>query len=139
MAGTGIMRLWPQPAVGSRLTITYVPMPPELTEGTDRPPAFWDTAVWDLSEWDDDRGAESSPNMLPVQFHFNTLLPGTVVQMLDKDQRIDQVQLWQGRYESGIEKMHTWFVNYAGVPNTVFDESSVDLVRYPDQYSRGYR
>lgn len=138
LAGTGILRMWPRPAIGDSITVTFVPLPPELTEGTDRPPAIWDEAVWGLSEWDDDRGAESAPRQVPIQFHWSVLLPGVVVQLLDKDQRMEQVNWWQGRYEAGIEKMMMWHAQYGGEPNTVFDRTRPEFINYPDQWNRRY-
>lgn len=138
MAGTGIMRLWPRPANNDKISITYVPLPPELTEGTDRPPAFWDQAVFGLSEFDDDRGAESTPSQVPIQFHWNTLLAGAVVQLLDKDQRMEQVGFWQNRYEAGIEKMMMWHAQYGGDPTPIFDRNRPEFVNYPDQWNRRY-
>lgn len=138
LAGTGIMRLWPAPKAGESITFTYVPYPPELTEGTDRPPALWDTAVWGLSEWDDAIGAESTPSMVPPQFHWNTLLAGTVVQLFDKDARMENVQFWQSRYEAGLEKMMMWHATYGGDNPPVFDRTRPEWSLYPDQAPRRF-
>lgn len=138
MAGTGILRLYPRPAVGDTLEITFVPYPPELVEGEDRPPAFWDEAVWDLSVYDDDRGVQSAPRQVPLQFHRNVLLNGTVAQGFDQDADISKVEHWQRRYEAGIEKMMMWHAQYGGEPNTVHNVMNQQFITYPDQYARGY-
>lgn len=138
MSGQNLMRLWPRPQAGDSIDITFIPLPPKLSENDDRP-ANWDNAIWDLSQWDDIRGVESTPSLVPIQFHWNTLLPGVVVQALDKDQRTSDAQLWQARYEAGIAKMHLWLATYANTEaSPVFDSVSPRFSQWPDQYSRGW-
>lgn len=137
ISGMGRIKIWPRPQVGRELTFTYVPLPPELTEGIDRPPALWDEAIWDLSLWDDARGAETTPSQIPIQFHRSVLLNGLVVQMLDKDQRSTAVAFWQQRYQDGLEKMHLWMAMYGGDPAVVLDEEATSYGRYPDEWGRG--
>lgn len=138
ISGDGLINLWPRPAVGDTITVNYIPMPPKLSETDNRTPGAWDEAIWDLSQWDDYRGVESIPSMVPIQFHWNTLLPGVVVQALDKDQRTSDAQLWQARYEAGIAKMHLWAATLGNVEAApVFDASNPRYVsQWPDQYSR---
>jgi hypothetical protein len=134
--GQGIVSLWPRPSLDDEIEITYVPLPPKLDE-IDNRPAGWDNAIWDLSEWDDVRGVESTPSLVPIQFHWNTLLPGVVVQAFDKDQRTSDVQFWQTRYEAGLAKMHLWLATYGNVEAApVFDSVSPRFNQWPDQYSR---
>jgi len=136
VSGNGLINLWPRPQAGDRIRIIYVPLPPKLDE-IDNRPAGWDTAIWDLSEYDDVRGVESRPSLIPIQFHWNTLLPGVVVQAFDKDQRVSDVQHWQSRYEAGLAKMHLWMATYGNVePAPVFDSLSPRFNSWPDQYSR---
>jgi len=136
MSGQGIMRMWPRPLVGHKMTVTCAPLPRELSETVDRPPALWDEAVYGLSQYDDDRGEETTPSQVPTQFHWRVLMAGTVVQMLDKDQRAEEASFWQQRYEDGLEQMHLWMAMYGGDPATVYDEQSMNYGRYPDERGR---
>jgi hypothetical protein len=136
LAGANMLRLFPSPGRNETLTITYVPMPPLLSETDDRPAAMWDTAVFDLSQFGDWQGSETSPSLIPLQFQWNVLLSGAVVQLLEKDQRLDDAMYWRAKYEEGIAKMHLWHNTYGGEPTPIFDKSRPRFVAYPDEYGR---
>lgn len=141
MSGTSAIRVYPRSVGSGSFNIHYVPMPPALSEDDNVPPALWDEAIWDLSKWDDYRGTESQPSHVPVQFHWNTLLPGVVVQLLDKDQRTDDVQAWMQRYEYGLARVRRWKKTMGGSRNpTVFNAGRDDNPYRSNlfgRYSRG--
>lgn len=137
ITGNAILNTWPNQAPGDQITINYVPLPPKLDEIDNRPAGRWDEAIWDLSQWDDFRGVESTPSLIPIQFHWNTLLAGVVVQAFDKDQRITDAQFWQARYEAGLAKMHLWAATYGNIePAVIFDGTTNGFFKWPDQYNR---
>ena len=139
MSGNSIMRFWPRPVHGDSITVTYTPLPPKLDEVDNRPAGMWDSAIWDLSKWDDFRGVESTPNLIPIQFHWNTLLAGVVVQAMDKDQRTEDIAFWQARYDAGITKMHLWFATFGNnEASPIFDSASPQFSQWPDQRSRSW-
>ena len=147
MMGTESIRVWPRPAVGDTVTITYVPRPAELVEGAT--PLKTYSAVWGQANWNQfswgvvgTTGAvitETYPSMIPNQFRWSVLLPQVVAQCMDKDARVADVSFWLGRYEAGIQKMLSWNNHFGGVPAPVYDGSREGAYGlYPDQYSRGW-
>lgn len=96
----------PNPAVGDQINFWYIPDTPTLVEA--------DPAV----------GEEISPTMIPVQFHWAVLLPGMVLELLDKDQRIAESNTWQERYERGIARLQEFMGQFGGTANRAYVKKS---------------
>lgn len=93
---------FPNPEVASNARIWYVEDVPELVEATPS------------------TGQESTPTQVPLQFHWSVLLPGMVLEMLMKDQRLAEWQMWESRYEHGIARMQEWIGQFGGEANRAY-------------------
>lgn len=78
---------YPNPSVGDIVRVWYLADTPTLIESA--PGA----------------GQESTPSKIPVSFHWDVLLAGCVLEMLDKDQRSNDVSFWSQRYERGLARL----------------------------------
>lgn len=108
----------PNPAVGQTVTIWYIEDTPALVEA------------------DPSAGEESTPTKIPVQFHYSVLLSGMVIEMLQKDQRAAEWQLWNDRYEKGIARMQEWIGQFGGEANRAYVKKGLRRFRFNDQRSR---
>lgn len=100
--GFSDIAFYPSPAVGDRLSIWYLADTPTLVESG---PAA---------------GQESTPSKVPVAFHWDLLLPGMVLEMLDKDQRSKDVDFWAGRYERGLQRFQDHIGQMGGEANRAY-------------------
>lgn len=113
------IRFWPIPDSGDAIQITYIAAPPTLVESA--PGA----------------GEESTPSKVPELFHWSVLLPGMVVQMLDKDQRSEDASFWQARYEAGKQALKINRRRFGGkTPAIPASGMSIGLPEN-DRYMRG--
>lgn len=110
--------MYPNPSTSDTLTVVWVPMVPTLTEGT--PGA----------------GEEASPSKLPVAFHWSVLLPSTVLEMLDKDQRAEESALWHQRYVDGIARLQEHIGQMGGQANRAWLARGSSRSPYNDQRGR---
>lgn len=109
---------YPNPSPGDIITAYYVPPVPELVETA---PAA---------------GQETTPSMIPAQFHWDVLLPGTVLEMMDKDSRAEEAGIWAQRYTNGVNRMQEWMGQFAGTANRAFVSKGRTGLRYNDQRRR---
>lgn len=94
---------YPNPAIGNTTDVWYQP----------------DTLI--LHETVATSGVqETTPSMIPVQFHWSVLFPGMVLEMLDKDQRIAESQTWQARYDRGIARLQEHIGQMGGNANRAY-------------------
>lgn len=138
MKGSDTIMFWPNPQAGESVTVRFIPDTAVLSETIDvvASPFIWGVSLWGVGVWGSgltDPGIESTPRAVPTQFHWNVLLPGLVVQMLDKDQRLDEAATWQQRYEVGLSKMKLWLDTFGGQPTDIFVDSGVKFSTFPDQ------
>lgn len=89
----------PNPAVGDTVGVWYVDACPTLVESG---------AV---------AGEETTPSKLPANFHWSILLPATVLEMLDKDQRLAESGMWNERYMNGIGRLQEHIGQMGGQAN----------------------
>lgn len=116
--GTGHYRVYPSATASTSMRVSYVPTPPVLVESA---PAV---------------GQETSPSYVHALWHWDVLLPGMVLELLDKDQRKTDVDFWAGRYQAGLERMRQWSASFGGDANRMFVSSSgAGVGRFPDQRS----
>jgi hypothetical protein len=115
--GTNQMLIHPTPSSGDVFKIYYVPVPPTLATAT---------ATY----------TETTPSMIPVQFHWDVLLPGMVVEMLDKDQRSKDVQFWNQRFMDGMLRLKEWSASFMGDANPSWVSGSGNSFYWDDQRSR---
>lgn len=116
--GFTALEFYPNPAVGDVLSIVYIPDVPTLTEGV---PAS---------------GEEDTPSLVPAQFHFSVLLSGIVLQMLDKDQRLAESDMWQARFDRGLAQMQEWIGQFGGEFNRAYLRKGLKMHRFNDTRSR---
>lgn len=109
---------YPNPAVGDIVQIWYVADTPTLVETS--PGA----------------GEESTPSKIPTRYHWDVLLAGTVLEMLDKDQRSDDVKFWMQRYENGIIRMKIDMGEMGGDANRYYLSPSEGRTPFRDERSR---
>lgn len=115
IAGSNIIRFWPTPKSEDIMSLTIIPQPPRLVEAL--PLA----------------GEETTPSLVPELFHWNVLLPGAMIEAMDKDGDSSRASDWMSRYESGIMRMQEWLNTFGGEPSAVFTPTSTRFVLYPDQ------
>lgn len=115
--GTNNLMFYPKPRVGDVVNVYYVPVPPTLAEASST-------------------AAEATPSYVPVQWHYDVLLPALVVEMLDKDQRAQDVQFWQSRYIDGMNRMKEWSAHFMGDATPAYIDTGNTGVFYEDQRRR---
>ena len=93
---------YPNPSVGDNLRIWYLADTPTLVENS---PAV---------------GEETTPSKIPIAFHWDVLLPGLVLELLDKDQRNDEASFWGSRYERGIARLMEHIGQMGGDANRAY-------------------
>jgi hypothetical protein len=118
MMGVGSVHFWPAPSIGDTAYITYVDTPKELVESGAT------------------SAQETTPTTIPAQWHWDVLLPGTVLQLLDKDQRGKDVEFWLARYGEGIGRMKEWVNTFGGSPPRIYVE---DFDNTTNRYSNDTR
>jgi hypothetical protein len=59
-----------------------------------------------------------------------------VLQMLDKDQRLAESQLWEQRYASGLARLIEHVGQFGGEANRAYVEKGMRRFRFNDQRSR---
>lgn len=113
--GTNKIGFWPQPGANSSFKIRYVKTPPTLVESA--PGA----------------GEEITPSKVFSAFHWNTLLPLTVAQALEKDQRIQDAMYWRGQYQEGLLKLKMYVDTFGGEASPMHIMDRMGYTSYPDQ------
>jgi len=103
MIGTNKIAFYPNPNIGDTISVTYVQTPPTLVESG--PSA----------------GEESTPTAIPAVFHDDVLMAGTIVHMLDEDQRIDDAGAWSQRYQAGLYALSEWANTFGGTDQAIQD------------------
>lgn len=93
---------YPNPSAGDTLRIWYLADTPTLIESA--PGA----------------GQETTPSKIPVAFHWDVLLPGLVLELLDKDQRMEEASFWGNRYEKGIARLQEHIGQMGGDANRAY-------------------
>lgn len=121
MVGTTKIMLYPNPSAGSTATITYVQNPTKA-----------------LHETTADATNETTPTGIPEQFHYSVLLPGLVVQMLDKDQREQLGGIWNERYQAGLYKLAEFTAAFGGTDGAIEDHIHDDGYGLPNDYRGRY-
>ena len=109
---------YPNPGVGDTVQIWYLADTPTLVE----------TGAG--------AGEEESPSKIPVHFHWDVLLAGTVLEMLDKDQRSKDVEFWSMRYERGLAKLIEHIGQFGGSANRAYYGISERRPYYRDERTR---
>lgn len=112
------LEFYPNPAAGDVINVVYIADVPTLVE------------------FDPQAGEEITPTQVPEQFHFSILLPGIVLQMLEKDQRLAEADLWQGRFDRGMNRMQEWIGQFGGEFNRAYVAKGAKRWRFNDQRSR---
>lgn len=118
--GTNNLMFYPKPRVGDVVNVYYVPNVPTLVDATSTTAA----------------NSEITPTYVPVQWHYDVLLPALVVEMLDKDQRPQDVQFWQSRYVDGMARMKEWSAHFMGDATPAYIDTGNTGVFYEDQRRR---
>lgn len=114
--GVSKLMFWPNVSVGDVIRFYYLPAVTALAETGNNDPAV----------------------LVPVQFHQSVLLAGTILQLLDKDQRKSDVEFWGNRYESGKAKMALWAEQFMGESPRMFASTAGRRVTmWPDERRRG--
>lgn len=108
----------PNVSVGDTVNVWYVPPVPELVE--DGPAA----------------NQQSTPSWVPNAFHWDVLLPGIVIQMLDKDQRIAEGGTWNTRYENGLARLKEYMGQVGGTANRAYLPKPMGRYSRPDERRR---
>lgn len=108
--GMSKLMFYPNPGVGTVIKSYYVPTPTALTDAT-----------------------SSSPSAVPAQFHWDVLLPGVVVDLLAKDQRIGDMQAWNGIYEMGLSRMKEHSASFLGDAYRVGLPNQITSRRFRDE------
>lgn len=93
---------WPNPSVGDTVRFWYLADTPTLVESGAG------------------AGEETTPSKVPVSFHWDILLPGTVLELLDKDQRNEEASFWGARYERGIARLMEHIGQMGGEANRAY-------------------
>lgn len=109
---------FPNPTAGDTVKVWFMPDVPEL------------------GEEDPDFFGETTPSKIPVAFHWDVLLPGMVVEMLDKDQRIQEAQFWMDRYHKGIARLQEHIGQMGGEANRAYLKKMMSRYRYNDSLGR---
>lgn len=109
---------FPNPDVGDQITIRFVPTPKNLHESTD------------------DASNETTPSMIPPQFHWDVLFPKAVSEVMAKDGRNDDIAFWQEKYEYGMGKLKQYVASLTGQAAPMFDLVSRSVYKYNDQRGR---
>lgn len=109
---------YPNPEPGDQVTIWYVDDVPTLVEA--------DPGV----------GEETTPSKIPVVFQWDVLLPGTVLEMLDKDQRLAESQMWMDRYEKALSRMREHIGQMGGDANRAYSNRGFNRGRFNDRLGR---
>jgi hypothetical protein len=117
-SGFDTIYFYPNPASGEVVSIYYVDDVPELVEA------------------DAVAGQEETPTAIPAAFHWSVLLPATVLQMLDKDQRLAESQLWEERYARGLAKLIEHVGQFGGEANRAYVKKGMRRFKFNDQRSR---
>lgn len=79
---------------------------------------------------------ETTPTSIPVLFHWDVLLPGMVMEMMDKDARNDNVNFWAQRYERGIARLQQYAGDMGGNANRAYVGYDNRSPYYPDARNR---
>lgn len=116
--GFNDIAFYPNPAVGESIRVWYVDDVPTLHETDNVAPE------------------ETTPSMIPAAFHWSVLLPGMVLEMLDKDQRAAEADMWMRRYERGIARLVEHIGQFGGEANRAYLKKGVARYRYNDQLGR---
>lgn len=111
---------WPNPTAGDTIKTWFIPDVPELVE----------------PDPDNPVGSETTPSKIPVAFHWDVLLPGMVVEMLDKDQRAQEAQFWMDRYHRGIARLQEHIGQMGGDANRAYVKKIMSRYRHNDQLGR---
>ena len=93
---------YPNPSAGDVIRIWYLADTPTLIESA--PGA----------------GQESTPSKVPVAFHWDVLMAGMVLELLDKDQRSEDVVFWTQRFERGIARLMEHIGQMGGEANRAY-------------------
>jgi hypothetical protein len=120
IAGASHIKFWPNPSVGDVIKLVYVAAPTDISVPATSAAA---TAV--------------GLTAVPSHWHWDTLVPGAIVDVLEKEQRLDKVEYWQQRYQTGLARMATWMSDFGGgEPTPVYDGGRVPRPQYPDVRNR---
>lgn len=103
---------YPNPAIGDTVTVQYVETPTDLADNT------------------------VPPSLVPVQFHWDVLFPAMVMDMMLKDQKIEEAKYWQEKYERGIARMQEWIGQFGGNANRMYIGPSTTGSIYNDMRTR---
>lgn len=111
--GTTKVMFYPNPNVGTVINTYYVGYPTALTDAT-----------------------SSSPTAVPTLYHWDVLLSGMVIDMLAKDQRIGDMQAWNGLYQDGLSRLKQHSASFLGEPYSISLPQQSPWRRYRDERSR---
>ena len=82
-------------------------------------------------------GQESTPSKVPALFHWDVLLNGMVIELLNKDQRLSEGQFWEERYAKGLARFVEYIGQMGGEANRAYMSKTLRRYRYNDQRYRG--
>lgn len=103
MLGTNKIAFYPNPNVNDTVDVTYIQVPPTLVESG--PSA----------------GEESTPTAIPAVFHDDVLMAGTIVHMLEEDQRSGDADRWAQRYQAGLYALSEYANTFGGSDQAIQD------------------
>lgn len=103
MIGSDEITFFPNPRVDDVITVSYLETPPTLVESA--PSA----------------GEESTPTAIPASLHRAVLLNGLVADLLLQDQRIEEAEAWERRYEKGVYQLSEWANTRGGSDQAIQD------------------
>lgn len=92
----------PNPNVGDKVTVWFTDPVPTLVEGG--PTA----------------GQQDTPSWIPEHFQWSVLLPATVLEMMDKDQRENESAMWNARYDRAMARLKEWVGQFGGEANRFY-------------------
>jgi len=108
------LEFFPNPEIGDVITIHFVPTPKELHESTD------------------DATNETTPSMIPPQFHWNLMVPLAMSEMMGKDARKDDVAFWHDKSQAGYRKLQQYTASLTGQPHAMYERVKNTLYRSND-------